>query len=259
MLKYSEMRGAIFDVDDTLLNNHPNGSKFGLHERSRLAAAQEVGKRHGLPGLEHFTERQSTDAFLNAVEHSRDGAIWQMLVMAGEVAGDNINRQHPLLLEMGHLKEVLHEVILRKDGQEVHGATTFVRTLDHGHLAGKLAIASTACRRDIDVFIDMASLGDVFPDERIISRERFTHAKPHPEPFDMAFATFGLPEDARPYVAAFEDDPRGIMSAKAAGLFTCAITTRFSRDELAGLEVAPDLIADSYEEFAEVLGIPWTN
>jgi beta-phosphoglucomutase-like phosphatase (HAD superfamily) len=256
MLTYSEMQGAIFDVDDTLLSNYPDGSKFGLHERSRLAAAREVGKRHGSKGLQEFTEQQSTDAFLNAKVHTVFAAVWEMLVMAGEVAPGEVELAHPLLVEITMLKEELHKDILRTEGQAVPGAVQFVETMASGHLAGKLAIASTACRGDIDAFFDMSGLDRTFPDEQIISRERFKLAKPNPEPFNIAFATLELPESARPYVAAFEDDPRGIMSAKAAGLFTCAITTRFSRDELAALEVAPDLIADSYEEFAEAFGIP---
>jgi beta-phosphoglucomutase-like phosphatase (HAD superfamily) len=60
----------------------------------------------------------------------------------------------------------------------------------------------------------------------------------------------------RRYVVAFEDDPRGIMSAKAAGLYTCAITTCYSRQLLAELEVPPDLIADSFAQFATLLGMP---
>jgi beta-phosphoglucomutase-like phosphatase (HAD superfamily) len=47
-------------------------------------------------------------------------------------------------------------------------------------------------------------------------------------------------------VLAVEDDPRGIMSAKAAGLFTAAITTRHSHASLETLAVAPDVTVDSY-------------
>jgi beta-phosphoglucomutase-like phosphatase (HAD superfamily) len=82
-----------------------------------------------------------------------------------------------------------------------------------------------------------------------------THAKPNPEVYDKAVAALGLPDEARPFTLAFEDDPRGIMSAKAAGLYTCAITTRFTKAELASLEVAPDLIAESYAEFEQLLGL----
>lgn len=45
MITISEVKGAIFDVDDTLLDNQPGQPGMGLHERSRLAAFQFVGKK----------------------------------------------------------------------------------------------------------------------------------------------------------------------------------------------------------------------
>jgi beta-phosphoglucomutase-like phosphatase (HAD superfamily) len=255
MMHYSQLQGAIFDVDDTLLSNHPGGAVHGLHELSRLAAAHEVGRRHDNPGLQAFTLEQCTQAFRDAKVHTLQAAVWQTLIMTGEVPDTDIDPAHPLLNEMMTLKDELHEVVLRERGEEVPGATAFVRQLAVAGLEGKIAIASTACHRDIDIFLAMSGLDVLFPDDKIISRERFTHGKPHPEAFNLAFAALHLPESARPNVVAFEDDPRGVMSAKAAGLFTCGITTRFSREELGALSVPPDLIADSYQEFAELFGM----
>lgn len=249
MLTYAEMRGAIFDVDDTLLDNHPDGSLMGLHEQSRLMAAHEIGRRYNNSGLQQFTEQQSIDAFREAKAHTLQAAVWQMLYMAGEVRTDAIDPAHPLLNEMMDLKDELHEQLLRTKGREVPGAGSFVRRLASQGLVEYLGIASTASRRDIDIFLDMSSLEPLFADSKIISRERFTHGKPHPEAFDRAFTALELSESARPCVVAFEDDPRGIASAKAAELFTCTITTRFDRERLQALDIVPDLIADSYEEF----------
>lgn len=47
--------------------------------------------------------------------------------------------------------------------------------------------------------------------------------------------------------------PRGVMSAKNAGLFVCAITTRFKKDDPRLIAAKPDLIIDSYEEALELL------
>ena len=105
----------------------------------------------------------------------------------------------------------------------------------------------------IDIYLQKVGLAELFPGRHIMSLESATHTKPHPELFDRAFLSLGLGEVDRPYVLAFEDDPRGIMSAKAAGLYVCAITTRYSADELQSLEVAPDLIAGTYDEFARQL------
>ena len=74
-----------------------------------------------------------------------------------------------------------------------------------------------------------------------------------PEAFDKAFLTLKLPEESRSHVLAFEDNPRGVMSAKAAGLYVCCITTMYSKEQLLALDVAPDLVADSYAEFRQLL------
>ncbi len=89
--------------------------------------------------------------------------------------------------------------------------------------------------------------------KRIIAKDNVTHAKPHPEAFDTAFLSLGLPDSVRSQVLAFEDHPRGIMSAKAAGLYACGITAVFPRNTLIELEVTSDLVADSFDEFRKLL------
>ncbi len=259
MLKYSDLAGVIFDVDETLLNNFPPGEKMGLHGESRLLAAHEIGKRHNSPGLQEFTYQQCVESFHQSKIHSIYGVVWEMLVIAGEISKQQtFDPSHPLLNEMVDLKEHLHEELLRTKGLEVEGATAFVKALSDNGLAGKMAIASTATRRDIDIFFEKTGLGEFFPNDKIIARQQLAHAKPHPDAYNKAFATLGLPESARAKVAAFEDDPRGVMSAKAAGLYVCAITTIHKREALAKLAVPPDLIADSYVEFARLFGLPDT-
>lgn len=250
-----DIRGAIFDVDDTLLDNFPDDTGIGLHDISRLQAAHEVGRRYKRPGLQALTITQADNAFRNAKEHSLRGAVWQMLLMAGEVMNEEIELDNRLLQEIMTLKEEIHEDLLRAKGKEKPGAIEFVKEICR-LLPQKIAIASTANRRDIDIFLEISGLETVFPNSMIVSRENLTHPKPHPEAFDTAFSLLGLTEDARASVLAFEEDPRGIMSAKAAGLYVCAITgCRFDRAALTDLMVPPDLVADTYDEFAQLLGM----
>jgi len=257
MPKYSDFSAVIFDLDDTLLNNHPKSLPEGMHEKSRFDAIQAVGKKHHIPALANVKLADMREAFMAAPVHSLEGAVWHTLMLAGLADSDVINYEDLLLLEIVALKNELHEQILREFGAEVPGASGFVHALARHGFAGKLAIASTSVRRDALIALEVIGVQDVFPDERIITKERFTHAKPHPDAFDTAFETLQLPAGTpREKVLAFEDDPRGIMSAKAAGLFTCAITTKCSKQELADLAVAPDLIADSYAEFARILQLP---
>lgn len=250
-----EVRGAIFDVDDTLLDNKPGVPGQGLHERSRLAAAHTVGKKYDIPTLEALTEQQNLDAFLNAPVHTLEAAVWNILVMTGVADSDVINPDNPVFKEIVMLKNELHKGILYEFGTEVPGAVNFVRELGRGSLRNRLAIASTALRQEVDIFLGMTGLNVLFPDECIKTKESITHPKPNPEVFNLAFASLGMPKEYKRNVCAFEDDPRGIMAAKAAGLYVCAITTRFDRKRLSDLEVSPDLIADSYQEFAGYFGL----
>jgi len=249
------VKGAIFDVDDTLLDNKPGVPGQGLHERSRLAAVHTVGKKHGIKQLEDITVVQNKEAFYNAPVHTIEAAVWNILLMAGQADSEVINFDNPLLKEIVSLKNSLHVDILRQYGEEVPGATKFVRALASNNLKDKLAIASTAVRQDVDIFLEMTKLNKFFPDARIKTKESITHPKPNPEVFNLAFETLGLPESDKKFVCAFEDDPRGIMAANAAGLYVCAITTRYDRETLSALEIAPDLIADSFKEFAEYFGL----
>lgn len=253
IMNIADVRGVIFDVDDTLLSNFPPEFPLGLHEHSRLRVAHEIGKRRGIAGLQNFTPEQSFQAFQDSPEHSVHGAIWQMLIMAGQVSGA-MQRDHPLVVEMVDLKEELHEDVLRQHGREVPGASKFVEALAHDYgLADRLAVASTSNPRDINLFFDTHNLHRFFPPERIISREKFTYAKPHPEAFELAFKTLGLP--SKTGVIAFEDDPRGVQSAKGAGLYVCAITTRIKREDFEKMDTPPDHIADSYADFRRHLGM----
>lgn len=249
-----EVKGAIFDVDDTLLDNNPGGGP-GLHERSRLAAVHTIGKRHNIRALAEFSAQDNLDAFRNASVHTIDGAVWNIFVMTGLADNEVINNDHPLLKEIVTLKNALHKDILLREGEEVPGAVSFVKSLAGKQHKIKLAIASTAVRSEIDLFLNKTGLNLFFSEKNIFSKESITHPKPHPEVFNLAFDSLQLSEDVRKQVCAFEDDPRGIMAAKAAGLFTCAITTRYSKDALLSLAVPPDLVAESFQEFAEHFGI----
>lgn len=252
-----KVKGAIFDVDDTMLDNQA-GAKVGtIHEVSRLRAIHEVAKKYNLPTLAAVTEEGNAVAFRNALTHSVDGAVWETLYVSQMVDTRELDPNHELLREIVVLKNELHIDTLRTLGKEVSNASTFVGSLAAKFgIEDKMAIASSAIRRDINIFLDeLTELRAYFPDERVISLEDIPHnfGKPHPEPFNRAYATLGLPDSDRAHVIAFEDDPRGVVSAKKAGLFVCAITTRFKRDDEQLSAAQPDLIIDSYQDALELL------
>jgi len=263
MLQFPEIEGAIFDLDDTLLDNGPIDRPIEwLHARSRLAAIHEAAETHGIHELRELTPEENLAAFHTATTHSSRGAVWNALYVKGLIADKDIDPEHPLyglVVEISDRKDQLHEPILREFGIEIPGASHFIQTLALNGLSNHLALATSAIQRDIDIFLDKYQLHDMFPPERIISAEKVTKHKPDPECFDLAFRSLGLPEKSRKKVLAFEDNPRGIASAKAAGLFVCAITSRFAADSPVMLAAQPDLIANSYDEFAEKLQIPFSS
>lgn len=255
MLKLADFAGAVFDVDDTLLDNMERDPLKALHSRSRYLATLEVARRRNIESLLTLTNEESFKAFHTAKTHSLEGAIWNVMHQKGVVETEIVDLEHEVLREIADLKNKLHEDVMRAEAREIPGATAFVRALAKHGLKGKMAIASTAVRRDIDIFVEMFGLEELFPSKHIIDKHQVTHLKPHPEVFDKAFKTLGLPESKRGKVAAFEDDPRGIASAKAAGLFVFAITSIYDREHLEKQAMPPDVIADSYAEFAKLIGL----
>jgi beta-phosphoglucomutase-like phosphatase (HAD superfamily) len=246
-----EVRGAIFDVDDTLLDNKPGNPGFGLHERARLTAAREAGERHGIDSLRDLSVADNLEAFMTAPVHTLEAAVWNILVMTGLADSQVIHKENVLLQEIVARKDELYEVILRNEGEEVPGATKFVKALAASGIEDRMAVASTAIRRDVDIFLGKMGLGNLFPSDRIKTKESITHPKPNPEVFDLAFASLDLPEKYRAQVCAFEDDPRGIMAARAAGLYVCAIGTRYTPEQMMELEVPPHIAFSTYSEFME--------
>ncbi len=245
-----EMIGAIFDVDDTLLDNFK--SNRNLHFRSRSLALKTTAQRHNLPALATVTAGEDMLAFKNAQIHSMEGAIWEILRIKGIVANQEPDLNHVLVKEITELRNQYHPAVLRQYGRPVPGVVRLVEQLAHTHkLHNHMTIASSADHRDIDIFLDdITQLRQFFPHERIVAKQHIPAGmgKPHPEPFHRAFASLGLHDSQRHRVIAFEDDPRGVRSAKAAGLFVCAITTRHVRNDPSLLAAKPDIIIDSYNE-----------
>ena len=247
-------RGAIFDVDDTLLDNYPKSHSLGLHEYARLLALREVGEKYGIRELTETTEEHNKHVIQRAREHSIEGGIWQLFYELGLVQSPVIDHKHALLQEIAQRKHELYEPVLREFGTPLPQAVEFVKAV-YVLTDGKIAIASGAQRDDVWAFLRMTKLDTLFEEQRVITRQDFTHAKPNPESFEAAFGTLGLADEDRAQVLAFEDDPKGVVSAKAAGLYVCGITSRYDAGGLARDGSAPDLVRGSYVEFAASLGI----
>ncbi len=259
MKRTERIAGAIYDVDDTLLDNNPTQELFGnLHQISRLDALHKLAaEQPNIYGeLLDVQPQENFDCFVSSPVHTVSGAFFTLLKNRRLLNGA-VNPLHPDIMRLLELKNEAYAALLAIHGKPITGADTFVRDFAaHFAITDKNAIASTATLRDIETFLATFSLSDFFPDARIVDVGRITHPKPHPEAFDKAFLSLGLPESQRRNVAAFEDDPRGMLSARKAGLYVCAITTRYPREFLAACEAQPDFIADNYAELREHFGLP---
>jgi len=257
-MKHPEhIAGVIYDVDDTLLKSQPTDDPLSnLHQVARLAALHKIASKYDYCAqLRDVEAQENFDSFAASPVHTIFGAFHTLLKNRGILTGE-VDPTHPLILELVALKDEEYGRLLPLYGRAVEGADSFIRDFSaHYNLNGSNAIASTGIMRDIKTFLAMSNLTEFFPDDRIIDVAKVSQPKPNPEAFDRAFLSLNLPESARSQVVAFEDDPRGIASALKAGLFVCAITTRYPREHLEALDAKPHLIADSYAEFRKHFGL----
>lgn len=259
MQKPEYIAGAVYDVDDTLLDNNPTRQpEENLHNLARLDALRLFAAQQpsAYSQLLNVTAQESLESFTLSPVHTVGGAFFTLLKNRGLLAGE-VDPTHPHIRQLIEIKNQIYGELLAQHGAPIAGADDFVRAFStHNGIDDKNAIASTAVIENINTFLGKFGLSHLFPDYRIFDVERVAHPKPHPEAFDKAFLSLDLPESARPNVAAFEDDPRGMLSARKAGLYVCAITTRYSRAALAACEAQPDVIADSFAEFRQHFGLP---
>lgn len=256
-LGYEDLVGAIYDVDDTLLSNRPNdGNPHNLHERSRLAAIHQVGQELGHASLQQITPEENREAFRHAPQHTVEAAVWSLLCTYGLAKGQ-IDLEHPLLDAIVTRKVDLHESLLREKGVEVPGASTFITSWDGGSPSPQ-AIASGARLSEITIFLEKYGLLPIIPRERTVAYGDYRQPKPDSEPFDKAFLTLQLDDTPtnRARTLAVEDDPKGTLSASRAGLYVCALTTRFSADELIQQGPRPHIIAANMTELGQALSLP---
>ena len=84
---------------------------------------------------------------------------------------------------------------------------------------GKIAVASTARRRNLDNVLKHIGVADVF--DYILAGEEVEHGKPSPEIYEKVLLHFGMcPEET----LVFEDSEVGIQSARNAGINYMVIT-----------------------------------
>ena len=112
------------------------------------------------------------------------------------------------------------------------GAADFIRSAS---AAVPIAIASGALTHEIEEVLERAGLLPLFP--VIVGADQTEHSKPHPEPYETAFARLRAHsgQDLTTHrTVAIEDSRWGLVSARDAGLRCVAVTNTYTEAELRG-------------------------
>jgi beta-phosphoglucomutase len=90
-----------------------------------------------------------------------------------------------------------------------------------------VAVVSGSARAEIEPVLDAAGLTDAIT--LIVSSEDVARSKPDPEGYLIALHLLGIDSSE---AAAVEDSEAGVAAAKAAGLYTAAVTTTLPAERL---------------------------
>jgi beta-phosphoglucomutase len=212
------MRGAIFDLDGTIVDNMP------IHAEAFAIFVT----RHGLPPLT-LADRRRLDG-----KRNRD--------IFPDLFGRPLAEEE--LAEYADEKESLYRTLSR-------GRLTPLAGL--GHLLGRLeeagvhlGIATSAPPEN--VAHTLAELGLLTRFAAVARSDEVPRGKPSPDVFLEAARRLGVPAAE---CIAFEDAPMGIAAAAAAGMTTVALTTSFSAEIFDASAPRPDRVVRDFDEFLD--------
>ena len=126
-------------------------------------------------------------------------------------------------------KERAYQAEYKPKLQLINGLPEF---LNHWHSKGvKMAIGSAAIMFNIDFVLDGLNIRNYF--DALFSADDVNYSKPHPETYLKAAAALDvLPTDC----LVFEDNPKGVESAKNAGMNVVVITSMHQPHEFNGYD-----------------------
>ena len=224
------------DFDDTITSPFiPAGRLKGqrIHDISRILAAKELGIEIGNEILTNLTPQQSEESYVKAAEPTLEGSIAYLFKKAGifdsQIDYDASDERFQSLIKK---RSELHTRLLETYVGLNPGAQELM-TFAHRNLKHGLAIASMAKISDIRIVLDKFDLGELIPEDRIISGDLVRRPKPNREAFDRAYHALGIPSTGnakldskiRLQTIAIDDSRGGVASAHSSGCFTAGLTT----------------------------------
>ncbi len=199
ILNLSDFDAIIFDMDGTMINN------MVYHKKAWM----EFAKRHGL----ELTEEEFKEKFSG----KKNDKIFEMIF--------NKDLSDEEIVSYTEEKEGIYRELYASDIKEVAGLFETLQVLKAQNK--KLAIATTAPRKNREFGLEALHLGGTFP--VILGDEDVTKGKPDPEIYLETAKRLGV-DPSRCLV--FEDTPPGVASGKNAGMTVVGIMTTHSEEDL---------------------------
>ncbi len=193
------LRGAVFDLDGTMVDN------MRWHARAWIALVRA-----------HASDPRSDaeiESFLYAQAGMKNEELIPLLVPGGDVAA------------LEEEKEAFYRKLYAPVLAPVPG---LIPLLDSLRSCGvKLAVATSAAQANRDLVLDGLMLRPRF--DAIVGAEHVRRGKPAPDIFLAAAEKLGVPPSD---CIAFEDAPKGVQAAVAAGMQCAGLTTTSSEADL---------------------------
>lgn len=182
--------GCLFDVDGTMVDNHP------FHRQAWI----ELGRRHGLP---------IDEAYYRQHIHSRDNTV--IMIQMREQFGN------PALPDsLADEKEAIYRELYCGQVTEIPGLTRFIEELTA--LGADLAVVSNAPPENVELVLKGLGLRNRFG--AVVTPGPELPGKPRPDLFLRAAERLGLPPER---CVVFEDSYSGFLAAEAAGMPCVAV------------------------------------
>lgn len=184
------IKGMAFDLEGTVVDVE------AAHHRGHIAAAADVGVSFSIDDA-----FQKLPHFIGGPDDKICEEIW-----------DISDKSKPLEFvrerDKFHYHRLLNEMLVAPRP----GFLAFLNAVRRRGI--KTAIGSLTDRREADIVLQRSGLDVLFPRDMIVLREDIAHVKPAPDVFLETARRMGiLPREQ----LVFEDSPRGVQAAIAAG------------------------------------------
>ena len=215
------MRGAIFDLDGTIVDNMPvHGEAFAI-----------FAERHGLRPLtlddrRRLDGRRNRDIFPELFRRELTDA--EQAAFADE-------------------KEALYRELSVGRLAPAAGLVRLLDCLDARAIPFGIATSAPPG----NVIHTLAELGLATRLTCIVRSDQVPHGKPFPDVFLAAAERLGVPAAD---CVAFEDAPIGVIAARSAGMKTVAVASSFPADVFLAPEVGADVVIRDFEEYLAAPG-----